>query len=326
MLEDHLSLDHVTTHLSTRNITVERVTKLDWNVYRVDIDSEPSLVARVYPSTSTCDAAASTSSLVKLLEYLHTQGFPAERCASPQPLSELDDHTGCVLLTEFAHGQRPERNRLVFGRMGKLLGKLHTLPIPDTSQPGGAWHHLTPTGGIIEECNAAIQKLQDFAPSAGPDDQAHIQVLLRELRLLEQHFRDRPDLPTSIVHPDFVPSNIIAQPQESDGTPAPWTVIDWAGAGVGTRIISLGFLLAVAGARGKDALVDTVMKGYSGSVTLEESELASLSQAVYVRLFTIQCWEIANGRKKAGSVVNEFPALVENGENVAKRVRKILNG
>ena len=325
MLEDHLSLDQLTVHLSTRNLGVERVTKLDWNVYRIDITSKESLVARVYPSSSTCNVVASASSLVKLLEYLATQGFPAERCVSSQPLSELEDHTGCVLLTEFAHGQRLERNRLVFGRLGKLLGKLHKVPIPDTVQAGGAWHHLTPTGGITDECNAAIQKLQDFAASAGLDEQASTQTLVLRLGQLEQHFHDRPDLPRSIVHPDFVPSNIVAQPQESDGTPAPWTVIDWTGAGVGTRIVSLGFLLAVAGARGKDALVDAVMKGYSELVTLQDSELASLPQAVYVRLLTIQCWEVANGRKKAGSVANEFSALVEMGENVAKRVKSILN-
>jgi hypothetical protein len=47
-----------------------------------------------------------------------------------------------------------------FYRLGRLLGRLHTISVPEDVQEGGAWHHLS-TGGIFkDECNAAIQLLK----------------------------------------------------------------------------------------------------------------------------------------------------------------------
>lgn len=54
---------------------------------------------------------------------------------------------------------------------------------------------------------------------------------------------DFHDLPHALIHPDFVPANVVESPD------AGLVVIDWTGAGRGPRISSSGFLLWAAGGR-----------------------------------------------------------------------------
>jgi thiamine kinase-like enzyme len=335
MLEDHLSPDQLSADLSKKGVQVQAITRLDLNVYHIDVASQRSLVARVYPEKDGCNVLAIARLLARLLNYLQLQNFPAERCASLDPVSKLEKHSGCVMLTQFASGHRPERNRAAFGRLGKLLGRLHTVQVPNWTAEGGAWHHLSPTGGIGDECNAASRMLRELQKrgDTNADYGNGVSRLVEELHRLEASLAHAPDLPIALVHPDLVPSNAIvhaATPLEVEAADhgnnkeEEWTIVDWTGAGVGPRIVSLGFLLAVAGARGKTALVDAVMKGYSSHVELEEVELEKLPQAVYCRLLTIQYWEVAVGRKEAGTIVNGLPDLVEMGENVARRVREVV--
>ena len=77
---------------------------------------------------------------------------------------------------------------------------------------------------------------------------------------------DCSDLPSALIHPDFVPPNIIAS------TNGDLVSIDWTGAGLGPRVPSLGFLLWAAGAQGM-AYVDAVVAGYRSWVRLEPDEL-----------------------------------------------------
>ena len=171
--------------------------------------------------------------------------------------------------------------------------------------------------------------LQDFqtqnrhpeGDSASND--GNITNLVTELQKLASSFRDK-NLPQCIVHPDFVPANIIEEPTPTgDGVPTKWTIVDWTGAGIGYRIVSLGFLLGVGARRGKMVLVDAAMKGYSEHIKLHETELEVLSLATYARFFTIDCWQVAMGREKAQSLVDGLPKLVELGDNVAKRVKEL---
>lgn len=147
--------------------------------------------------------------------------------------------------------------------------------------------------------------LFDFEARTTPADQevspfsGEVRMLQNELAELNTTFE--LELPRAIVHPDFVPVNIIEHALSDEGIDATtkvqkkWTVVDWTGAGVGYRVISLGFLLRVAGERGRMVLVDEVMKGYGEFVKLEECELEVLAKAVYVRIFTLDCWQVAMG-------------------------------
>ena len=81
------------------------------------------------------------------------------------------------------------------------------------------------------------------------------------------------DLPHAFVHPDFVPANAIPTPDER------LVIVDWAGAGRGPRLWSLGFLLWASGARSM-RLVDVVVSRYRRHVVLEPEELTRLAWAI----------------------------------------------
>jgi Ser/Thr protein kinase RdoA (MazF antagonist) len=305
-----VSLEQLKVNLETYyGVTIRKVTILDLNVHRVDIQNGPTWIARVFTQSSN-----EVAELVKLLDYLQQSEFPAEIYASPQPVSE-SSLGGRILVTEFVDGSRPERNRQTFRRLGELLGRLHVIPVPDWLRRGGAWHHLSASGGLSEECEAARTMLETFKAQHKTDNLEHVDRLMSELGQI-QGFED---LPSTIVHPDFVPSNVIGNASTGN-----WTIIDWAGAGCGPRLISLGFLLLVAGVKGKMTLVDSVMSGYASHVKLEQSELDRLSMAIFARPLTMNCWEVSLGRKDVVEVVQGLPALFELADKIAVRVRELV--
>src|SRR6185295_18122316 len=59
-----------------------------WNpfVYRVDREDGPSWVARVFPAGRPVERVEGDA---QILCFLETHGYPAERCASGEPVSTL---------------------------------------------------------------------------------------------------------------------------------------------------------------------------------------------------------------------------------------------
>jgi Ser/Thr protein kinase RdoA (MazF antagonist) len=331
MLKEILSEDQLSSHLkNTYAVQVQSISKLDLNVYHIHLISQTaenqSWVVRVYRH----EDQSTITSLSQFLNYLTQQSYPAEE-SIVTPTSSSQNPKACILATKFASGHHPERNRATFFRLGRLLGQLHTTPIPANAPKGGAWHHLAIAGDIRDECSAAAQMLSDFEARTTPADHKNspfageVQVLQQEFAELSSAFEQ--DLPKSIVHPDFVPVNIIEHGLSGEGSGAAingqkkWTVVDWTGAGVGYRVVSLGFLLGVAGARGKMILVDEVMKGYGEFVKLEECELEVLPKAVYVRFFTLDCWQVAMERKEPKGIAEGLKRFRDLGDNVAKHIR-----
>jgi hypothetical protein len=125
-------------------------------------------------------------------------------------------------------GQRLERNRDTFYRLGDLLGQLHCLPVPpDITTSGGTWHYLSLVGGISEECRAAVRMSNESSAAGSNNDQARcekppVTPLQDELGRLAESLTKQP-LPTAIVHPDFVLANTIVHTDSQanqDGGPS----------------------------------------------------------------------------------------------------------
>jgi Ser/Thr protein kinase RdoA (MazF antagonist) len=289
-------------------IKIQKTNILDLNVHRVEIDDGPTWIVRIFTQSYK-----EVEDLAKILEYLQQQGFPAEACVSQKPVSDFSSDER-ILITGFAEGSRPERNRRTFRRLGQLLGRLHSLPLPEGLRRGGAWHHLSTSGGMSEECEAAKMKLDTFKAQTAVDKHEHIDRLKLELSAIDR----LKGLPLAIVHPDFVPANVIENSSTDD-----WTIIDWAGAGCGPRLTSLGPLLMAAGARGKLILVDSVMSGYDSHVNLDISELDHLSTTIRARPLAMACWEVSVGRKDPAEVVQGLPTLFELADNIARRIGEI---
>ena len=254
--------------------------------------------------------------LAKVLDYLLHHAFPAEACISPNPVADYGPDER-ILVTAFADGTRPERNKRTFRRLGHPLGQLHSLPLPERLRKGGAWHHLSASGGISDECEAAKTKLEIFKLHTGLVNEQYDSIDRLKLELSAIGWFE--DLPLALVHPGFVPANVIEKASTDDD----WIIIDWAGAGSGPRVTSLGPLLMAAGARGKLTLVDAVMAGYAPHVNIDVSELDCLSAAIRARPLAMACWEVSVGRQDPGAVLQGLPALFELANSIASRVREV---
>ncbi len=188
-------------HLEDRyGVRVAATTELDAGVFKVDRHDGPSWVARVFPASRPLEGIAGDAAILRALER---GGFPAERCAHPEPVSTYDGQG--VLVTEFVAQAGSIRPGRTFAILGALLGRLHARPAVKLRE-GGAWHHLTFAGGPRAEVSAAAELLDDAVARVG----------VRELGLLDrlrdgvQSTDDCHDLPHAFVHPDFVPFNTIA--------------------------------------------------------------------------------------------------------------------
>jgi len=280
---------------------------LDVGVFRVDLDGNASWVARVFPAARSLADVEGDAAILRALER---RGFPAERCAHPEPVSCLDGQG--VLVTGFvAAGPTlaPGRPAAI---LGALLGRLHTNPGAGL-RVGGAWHHLSLVGGPREEVTAAGALLEEALPRVGVRQLS----LYDRLRDQVDAVDDCHDLPHAFVHPDFVPANAIPTP---DGH---LVIVDWTGAGRGPRLWSLGFLLWAAGARSL-RLVDVAVSRYRQHIALEPEELVRLAGAIRARPLMLECWAFCAGRRELADAVERISAAAELADTIALRARPAL--
>jgi Ser/Thr protein kinase RdoA (MazF antagonist) len=268
------------SHLNaTYDIDVAAMTELDLGVIRVDRHDGPSWVTRVFPTRSTEDVRRDAV----VLDRLEHGGFPAERVAAPEPVSTHEQQA--VLVTEFVPGERPKPGGRTFAYLGSLLGALHSregLNVP----PGGGWHHLVSSGTPSDEVRALQVLLEENSSAIGATDTAAFKALTAAISTIDTC----EDLPHCFVHPDMVPLNAI---EVDDGS---LTIVDWANAGRGPRLWSLGMALFAAGVR--DArLVEKFVSRYVKWSSLDPEEVARLDGAIRARPLTIHAWEVVHGRK-----------------------------
>jgi Ser/Thr protein kinase RdoA (MazF antagonist) len=307
-LAEHLRAEH--------GIAGPRLTALDQGVFRVDRDGGPSLVARLFPSSRPVSAVAGDA---EILTYLAGEGFPAERCASEQPVSELSGRG--VLVTEFVDGvERAGRRAAIkdeggLRRLGEMLGVLQTMEGgPDAvRRPGGAWHHMA-DGGPADELAAARNLLAGAEGLISADEREDYEAMQAALDGLD----DASGLPEALLHPDLVLPNVVPSAQRG------MVLVDWTGAGTGPRLWSLAFLLFAAGARDLRR-VDRVLAGYRSQVTLEPEELDRLAGVARARPTVLEAWSFCMGRKRIGRAAREAAGARELANTVVARAREFLS-
>ena len=304
---DHAAVDHaaLATHLQERyGIEIAALDELDAGVLRVDRRDGPSWVARVFPAARPADDVEAEA---RLLTALERAGFPAERCADEQPVSRWDERS--VLVTGFVEAAAPLKAGRVAALLGALLGALHSRP-GDGARAGGAWHHLSFTGGPAEEIAAATELLDE----AVGDVSARQLATFDRLREAVERTDDCADLPHALVHPDFVLANAIPTPDER------LVIVDWTGAGRGPRLWSLGFMLWGAGSR-HPRLIDVAVSRYRARAPLEPEELARLEGAIAARPLMLDTWAFCHGRLALDQVVERLDAGRLLARQIAARAR-----
>jgi Ser/Thr protein kinase RdoA (MazF antagonist) len=293
-------------HLEERyDVGVAELVPLDVGVFRVDRRDGARWVARVFPAERPLAGVHEDAAILQRLEQ---SGFPAERCADPEPVSELAGQG--VLVTGFLEDHGPIRPGRTAALLGALLGGLHANPATN-ARAGGAWHHLSFTGGPREELAAMAELLEDHLS----------EVRVRELPLFDRlrdeidRIDDCHDLPHAFVHPDFVPANAISTADER------LAIVDWTGAGRGPRLWSIGFLLWAAGA-GDLRLVDLVVSRYRRAIELEPAELDRLEGAIRGRPVVLEAWSVCAGRRELAAAIERIERADELARSIAICARR----
>lgn len=293
-------------HLEERyGIEVAGAVELDAGVFRVDRRDGPAWVARVFPAER---ALADVEAEAELLRALEERGFPAERCAVGEPVSGWGELT--VLVTEFVTPAAPVRPGRTAALLGAMLGGLHS-HAGTRFRPGGAWHHLSFTGGPRAEIAAAEELLDD----AGADVPARQLAMFDRLREAVERADNCDDLPHALVHPDFVLANAIPTPDER------LVIVDWTGAGRGPRLWSLGFMLWAAGAQ-HPRLLELAISRYRKRISLEPEELARLEGAIGGRPLMLDCWSFCHGRRPLAETVERIDETRELANKIAAQARR----
>jgi Ser/Thr protein kinase RdoA (MazF antagonist) len=269
--------EELPAHLEDRyGIIVDKATKLAPGVYRVDRRDGPAWVVRAHLTARPAERARDDAEILRLLDR---RGVPAERCAHPEPVSELGGRA--ILVTEFVPGRPWSATPASARELGRLLGEIHSLVTEDgpSQRPAGSLHHLPAyEGGPGQDLAAASAMLADLDGRVPP---VHLKVY-ESLNHLMARGDDCRGLPESFIHPDPVPTNTIA-------TEAGPVLVDWTGAGRGPRLASLAVLLQSAGPQNAPG----VMRGYAEHQKLTAEELDRLEGVLWIRplwLAAWQCW------------------------------------
>ena len=283
--------DALPAHLQEHyGIRVATTTKVDAGVYKVEQHEGPTWVARLFVVGRSVARAEGDA---EVLRFLQRRGFPAERCAHPEPVSSLDGRA--VLVTEHVEGRAWPQSPAARRALGDMLGRLHALPTEPgpTERPAGSLHHLPAYEGYPSQDLAAAAALLADLEGRVP---AEHQRTYESLQGLLPKADDGRDLPGSFVHPDPVGSNVIATPA---GGPV---LVDWTGAGRGPRLCSLAALLASL----SPPHVADVLAGYRAHITLTAEEVDRLEGALWARplwLASWQCWLACVSSKVTGAFV-----------------------
>ncbi|MGB8195770.1 MAG: phosphotransferase [Acidimicrobiales bacterium] len=289
------------SHLNdTYDIDVAMMSEMDLGVLRIDRHDGPSWVARIFPVARRVEDVRRDAAV---LDALERGGFPAERNAAPGSVSVHEGHA--VLVTQYIAGVRPKAGSHTFAWLGGLLGALHAREVPDAT-PGGGWHHLVSGGTPRDEVRAAQDLLDERASTVALSEKDEFAALVKELAALDTC----EDLRHCLVHPDMVPPNAI---EKDDGSLA---IVDWANAGRGPRLWSLGMALFAAGARDL-RLVDKFVSRYARWTSLEPEELSRLSGAIRARPLTIHAWEVAHNRTPLTETVATIRFLRRKSDEIA---------
>jgi Ser/Thr protein kinase RdoA (MazF antagonist) len=256
-----------------------KLDRLDRGVYRADREDGKKWVVRVFRDRPLGRVKGDA----EILRFLEGHGFPAERCAAPESVTEPGGIP--VIVTQWVEGTMPARTEGNLRALGVLLGDLNTLPEGKgaVAREAGALHHYSKgEGPPRNEIGAAVSWLDEVAQTVDAKSRERFESLREQVERAD----DGDGLPEALIHPDMVLKNVV---ETSSGL----TVIDWTGAGRGPRIGPLALLIwssALGEGGWSEERVDAVVEGYRSRVALKKEELERLAGVMRVRPLVFACW------------------------------------
>lgn len=237
-------------------------------VMRVDRSDGPSWVARAFPPARPGKGAEGDAAILRFLEQ---HGYPAERLAADDPVSDLGGST--VLVTEFVENT-PLPRELWGSTLGDLLGRLHALSPDDVlARPGGGeGGDPSREGSPRQDLLAALAFLDSVDTKVPGDDRERFEAFRERIRTADAG----EGLPEALVH-----GNLLAgHPDHAVMTGSGPLVVNWKGSGIGPRVADLGWVLWGCWNE-SDAI--PIIDAYRQHVELTPEELDRLDAVMAIR-------------------------------------------
>ena len=237
-------------------------------VVRVDRNDGDPWVARAFPPARPHVGAEGDAAILRFLER---HGYPAERLAVHDAVSDFDGSS--VLVTQFVANSSLPADR--WGTtMGDLLGRLHALPLDESiTRPGGAeGGDSSREGGPRQDLLAALAFLDSVDTKVAVADREEFEQLRERVRSADAG----EGLPEALVHGNF----LAGDPDHAVMTDAGPMVVNWKGAGRGPRLADLAWVLWGCWSEA-DAV--PVIDAYRRHVELTSEELDRLEAVMAIR-------------------------------------------
>jgi Ser/Thr protein kinase RdoA (MazF antagonist) len=254
-------------------------------VFRVDSNDGEPWVARAFPPARP---RAGVEGDAAVLGFLERQGYPAERLAVEDAVSDFDG--GAVLVTRFVEGPTlPDGAEFVeqFAIMGDLLGRLHALPLDESvSRPGGAdGQDPRREGTPRQDLLAGLAFLDAVDTKVAAADRARFERLREQVRSAD----DGDGLPEGLLHGNLLHARSHAV--MSDRGPV---AINWMASGRGPRLADFAYLIWGTGSWGprrpNHECIDAAVNAYRHHIELTDEEFDRLEGVMHIRTLYLTCF------------------------------------
>jgi Ser/Thr protein kinase RdoA (MazF antagonist) len=278
--------ERLLTHLRDRyGIGPVAATKLSVHktyVFRIDRSDGDPWVARAFPPARP---RAGVEGDAAILRFLERQGYPAERPAVDDAVSDFDG--SAVLVTRFVEGGQLPDGAEKFSMMGDLLGRLHALPYDDSvSRPGGAsGEDPSREGTPRQDLLAALAFLDSVDTKVAAADRERFERLRDKVRSAD----DGHGLPEGLLH-----GNLLHAPDHAVLSEQGPVAINWKASGRGPRLADLAYLIWGTGLwnprRPDQECIDAAVSAYRRHVEPTDDELDRLEAVMYIRTLYLVCF------------------------------------
>jgi Ser/Thr protein kinase RdoA (MazF antagonist) len=251
-------------------------------VFRIDRRDGGSWVARAFPPARPRAGVAGDAAILRFLER---QGYPAERLAADDAVSDFDG--SAVLVTRFVEGTQLPDGPAKFAMMGELLGRLHALPYDDSaSRPGGASgedprREGTPRQDLLAALSF-LDAVDTKVPAAGRE---RFEQLRDQVRAAD----DGHGLPEGLLH-----GNLLHAPDHAILSGQGPVAINWKASGRGPRLADFAYLIWGTGSwnprRPDQERIDAAVNAYRRHIEPTDEELDRLEAAMYIRTLYLACF------------------------------------
>jgi Ser/Thr protein kinase RdoA (MazF antagonist) len=294
-------LAHLRDHYGIDPVAATKLSVHKTYVFRIDRNDGSPWVARAFPPARP---RAGVLGDAAILRFLERQGYPAERLAADDAVSDFDG--SAVLVTQFVDGAPLPEGAAKFAMMGELLGRLHALPHDEAAgRPGGAsGEDPSREGTPRQDLLAALSFLDAVDTKVAPGERGRFEQLRDQVRSAD----DGHGLPEGLLH-----GNLLHAPDHAILSQQGPVAINWKASGRGPRLADFAYLAWGTGSwnprRPDQERIDAAVNAYRQHVEPTDDELDRLGAVMYIRTLYLACFSYRRALT-TGSTFSEW-GLIE---------------